>query len=106
MSIETKRFLQFMILEMSSQQESGPKWTEIKYIFTSASEGPGIREAPWLCNAHANFSQGRTTLPKYIFYDTCSMVLTNLCQTLDQQQHNSYLQGQNWLRRKSVSVAV
>ena len=27
MSIETKRFLQFRILEMSNQQKSGPKWT-------------------------------------------------------------------------------
>ena len=106
MSIETKRFLQFMILEMSSQQKSGPKWTEMKNIFTSASESPGFREAPWLWNAHALLSQGWTTLPKYTSYNTWRIILTNLCQTLDQQQHSSYLQGQNWLRRKSVSVAV
>ena len=39
MSIETKRFLQFMILEMSNQQKSGPKRTELKYVFSSAYQG-------------------------------------------------------------------
>ena len=107
MSIETKRFLQFRILEMSNQQKSGPKWTELRYVFRFSISGrPGFREAPWLWNAHALLFQRWTTLPKYTFHNTERMVLTNLCQTLDQQQHNSYLQGQNWLRRKSVSEAV
>ena len=106
MSIETKRFLQFMILEMSNQQKSGPKWTELKYAFCSASGRPGFREAPWLWNAHALLFQRWTTSPKNTFYNTWRTVLTNLCQTLNQRQHNSYLQGQNWFWRKSVSLEV
>ena len=34
MSIETKRFLQFTILEMSAQQKFGPKWIEIENVLT------------------------------------------------------------------------